>query len=106
MPMIPRDEAKDIRECYGVWEETNERTIWEDDGERYYKVIPYADEEEAEHVGLNIFDDRDDFEDAYKTCERIEPIPPQCVPGYEEPAQAPDWKANTVRRYPRVTEWD
>ena len=37
--------------------------------------------------------------------ERIEPIPPQCVPGYDDP-EKPDWKAEAVAKYPRVTEED
>ena len=95
---------KDIEECCGVWVETNEFAI-EDGEDEYMNVVPYYDGDDGPY-GLNDYKSRAEFDYLFATCERIEPIPPQCVPGYEDPTPAPDWKADEVRRYPRKTEWD
>ena len=87
--MIPRDEAKDIRECYGVWICNSGLPVVRG---RTVVVTPKKFNRAFFYKWVK-----------QMKMERIEPIPPQCVPEHDEPT---DWKAEAVRRYPRVTEWD
>lgn len=80
---------KDIEECCGYW--------YRPDGALHH-VTP-------EFLSANFYDSRKNFDEIMKGFTRIEPIPPQCVPGYEEPEE-PDWKAEAVAKYPRVTDED
>ena len=84
---------KDIEEC--CWKYKHE------DSDDTYTIYPSS---------LSNWKSREHFDsEIVKMCGKKVPgesIPPQCVPGYEEPTPAPDWKADAVRRYPRVTEWD
>ena len=86
-PDWPDDD--DYRECCGVWMNGDEQVI---------NVTPI--------MLRNSYGSRREFDSEFPYPDDcIEPIPPQCVPGYEEPDE-PDWKAEAVERYPRVTEWD
>ena len=88
--------AQDYRECCGVWAGP--------DGAPF-RVTPETMREGI--VGLPRRNSRDDFDRALRHCERIEPAPAECLPGYvEEQTPTDKLKAEAVAQWPRVTEWD
>lgn len=59
--------------------------MWkEKDGPDVYRVIPSASGVRVRSC-LGEYKSRSEFDSAFAKCERIEPIPPQCVPGNDEP---------------------
>lgn len=82
---------EDIEECCGVWLDM------EADG------MPNGNRVRITEHCLNDYSSRSDFEQnvGLNGFTRIEPIPEQCVPGYEPPKrETPEWMREAVARYP------
>lgn len=89
--------ADDIRECCGVWRLK--------EGGPLHTVMP----DDLLPGNGQLFSDKHDFDRHFRdgTFNRIEPIPEQCVPGYEPPKrETPEWMREAVRLYPSQGEWD